>query len=300
MVKMLEAGAKLVHRTVGAPWPPVIVALVVVVAGATVCTARSGWTSAIGAAVIVLLLPTLLAWLAIGLTFSQIYISTSTAEAWRAYRENSLWWFRNSGLFDPAITAAPAAQELVLAGTPAVYVMNHFPVALLDTVAIPLLELPRCQVVAGCEGAPWIGTCYHKLQLIRVRPGGGNTARIVEEGAEAIRAGRSVVVFGEGRHAGLKSSWDQVAGMQLGAFLIAAKENCPVVPVALCDPLCAYGLVNPAALLSIVFRIGRFAQRFPIKILHPLAPHKFGGSAERLRDATVIALNAALTSSDQA
>ncbi len=230
----------------------------------------SHWALVFAATLLVLLLPTILVWVAVGTTFAQILWAPSGDAAWATFRGNSAWVAHRSGLFAPRISVHPAARLLIQSGRPAVYVLNHFPVALLDTVTIPLLGLPRCKILAACKGMPAIGPAYEKLGSICVRPGGGNTERVLAEAKKAMAEGYSLVIFGEGRHAGRKGRWDEVVDMQLGSFLIAIQEHCPVVPVALCDPLAAYGITHPATLLAPLFP--SLAQTFTIRILQPIHP----------------------------
>jgi 1-acyl-sn-glycerol-3-phosphate acyltransferase len=244
-----------------------------------------------------MLLPTLLVWAVICGTFGQIYHTSSREAAWRRFRSNSLSLGHSSGLYTPVLQRHPAADKLIRQQTPAIYVLNHFPVALMDTVAIPWLGVGRCRILAACQQVPVYSTVYRNLGSIPVLPGGGNTQRVLDHGLAALRGGESVVIFGEGRHAGSKQRWDEVVDMQLGAFLLSVASGSPIVPVALCDPIAAYGLVRPQSILGLA--LPGWGQRFDIKMLAPLWPADFYNEPASLRDATVAALNAALKGSPE-
>lgn len=285
---MGDGWPSVVHRKLGPTWPPILAAVFFVVAClALLLSARHRvWAvSASAACVMLLLLPTVLVWLAVGVTFAQICVAPTVDDAWHVFRRNSGWVANKSGVFDWAVRIHPDALALQRRGTPAIYVLNHFPAPIFDTCCCALLGIP-CRVVTGCMTMPVVAQVYRRLGSIDVRPGGGNTERILDEAHAVLKGGQSVVVFGEGRHAGRKRRWDEVVDLQLGAFLIAAREQCPVIPVALCDPIGAYGIIRPSVLFGL-------PQSVTLNVLAPLRPHHFK-SPMHMRDAAVAALNRAL------
>jgi 1-acyl-sn-glycerol-3-phosphate acyltransferase len=233
-------------------------------------------------------------WVVVGWTFGRIYCATNREEAWRRFRTASEWVACRCGALDTQIAVTPEAKGLIESGRPAVYVVNHCPVPLLDTVWIPLIGLRRCKIVAGCVGAPGIGGVYDRLDSIRVLAGGGNIPRVLEEAHRAMKQGYSVVVMGGGGpHGATRTRWDRLMGLQLGAFLIAVQEHCPVVPVVLRDPLSAYGILHPKSALALALPSMR--HRLTIDVGEPLEPADFADSPQLLRDATLASINHALS-----
>ena len=149
-----------------------------------------------------------------------------------------------------------------LVGTPCVYVANHE--SFLDSFAIGLMFAEPVVFVAGgvLSSQRVVGSFLRRIGVVFVRNQPGKKPLSVEPVLAALEdvvcSGRSIVLFPEG---GLTVT-AELRRFHLGAFLVAARTGCPVVPV---------GIIGTRAILP----AGRhLPHRGPIRIAvgQPLLP----------------------------
>jgi 1-acyl-sn-glycerol-3-phosphate acyltransferase len=120
-----------------------------------------------------------------------------------------------------------------LVGKPCVYVANHE--SFLDSFAIGLMFAEPVVFVAGgvLSSQPVVGSFLRRIGVVFVRSQAGKGVSSVEPVLRSlenvVRSGRSIVLFPEG---GLTAA-PELRRFHLGAFLVAARTGCPVVPVGI-------------------------------------------------------------------
>jgi 1-acyl-sn-glycerol-3-phosphate acyltransferase len=118
-------------------------------------------------------------------------------------------------------------------GKPCVYVANHE--SFLDSFAIGLMFAEPVVFVAGgvLSSQPVVGSFLRRIGVVFVRSQTGKGPSSVEPVLAALEqvvlSGRSIVLFPEG---GLTVT-PELRRFHLGAFLVAARTGCPVVPVGI-------------------------------------------------------------------
>jgi len=120
-----------------------------------------------------------------------------------------------------------------LVGRPCVYVANHE--SFLDSFAIGLMFAEPVVFVAGgvLSRQRVVGSFLRRIGVVFVRDQVGKGPSSVEPVLAAlegvVRSGRSLVLFPEG---GLTVT-PELRRFHLGAFLVAGRTGCPVVPVGI-------------------------------------------------------------------
>lgn len=254
---------------------------------------------AFSAVVLCALLATMVTWLAALGTGLAIALENENGAARAMWQNAARWLFKSSGLF--AVEYVDMHHARPDDGGPAIFVVNHMHVALLETIAAPLLASPPtlggspnhnmgCRVVAACAETAGIRSVFQNLGCIPVeRPAaGGNATAVVQRCADVLADGRDVLIFPEGRHNHKKQHWYHLEGLQTGAFLLARRTGRPIVPIAFGPPktdtdwIASTGLVRPWG-----------GEPIQVQYLPPLWPHRFG-TPQEMREATRLALNRAL------
>jgi 1-acyl-sn-glycerol-3-phosphate acyltransferase len=125
------------------------------------------------------------------------------------------------------------ASGAPLADQPCVYVANHM--SFLDSFAVGLMFAEPVVFVAGgvLSNQRVVGSFLRQIGVVFVRNEGGEVRSSVESVLttlqDVVLSGRSIVLFPEG---GLTLT-PEVRRFHLGAFVVAAKTGCPVVPVGI-------------------------------------------------------------------
>ncbi len=170
------------------------------------------------------------------------------------FAASSIFWslFDASGGFYAAHARLWAKISLLLAGTgvklngaelipegPAIFMSNHQ--SNFDVLA--LLAAVPCQIhwIAKKElfDIPVFGRSMRNGGYIPLDRGDGRKAlESIEKAAEAVRSGKSVVIFPEGT----RSSDSRLLPFRRGGFILALRAGVPVVPVTINGS----GRINPA------------------------------------------------------
>ncbi len=120
-----------------------------------------------------------------------------------------------------------------LVGKPCVYVANHE--SFLDSFAIGLMFAEPVVFVAGgvLSSQPVVGSFLRRIGVVFVRSPAGkgpsSAGPALQTLEDVVRSGRSIVLFPEG---GLTVT-PELRRFHLGAFVVAARTGCPVVPVGI-------------------------------------------------------------------
>ncbi len=121
-------------------------------------------------------------------------------------------------------------RENVDPGEPRIYVTNHqsyFDIfVLLSSLPVDFKFILKQELMR----IPILGFTMKRARYIAIdRSNPRSAARSINSAAEKIRQGASVVVFPEGT----RSEDGRLQPFKRGAFLLALKSGCPVVPVAI-------------------------------------------------------------------
>jgi 1-acyl-sn-glycerol-3-phosphate acyltransferase len=121
-------------------------------------------------------------------------------------------------------------HEHIPVGKPLVFACNH---ASQFDILIVLEALPvqfRFVVKKELFKIPLFGFALHHAGYIPIDRSGGKAAlRSVQEAAERVKKGTSIVIFPEGT----RSPDGLLMPFKMGGILIAIKAGCPIVPVAI-------------------------------------------------------------------
>jgi 1-acyl-sn-glycerol-3-phosphate acyltransferase len=166
---------------------------------------------------------------------------------------------------------APELPELVARGRPAVVIANH--PSLLDVVMLTA-SFPRLTYVAKASWfdsafiGPLLRRCGHIPGPDEASPASGTIT--MQHILEALDQGRPVLIFPEGT----RSPLGELRRFSRGAFEAATRANAPLLP-------CVISVEPP------VLRKGRpwtevpnEVVRFELRMLPPLLPHRWEGSAK--------------------
>jgi 1-acyl-sn-glycerol-3-phosphate acyltransferase len=150
-------------------------------------------------------------------------------------------------------------------GKPVVFACNHasqFDILIVHD-ALPVQF--RFVVKKELFKIPLFGFALHHAGYIPIDRSGGKAAlRSVQEAAERVKKGTSVVIFPEGT----RSPYGRLMPFKMGGILIAIKAGCPIVPVAISGS----HKVLPKG--SIRVRPGRIRMTFglPVQTVGPEGP----------------------------
>lgn len=101
-----------------------------------------------------------------------------------------------------------------------------------DSVGLGLLEQPNVRVVASFPPSSPFGKILslNDYVYVNTKPGGAFDAFMTET-KKAIKKGKSLIIFPEGRNSAHQKSWRHLTPFKSGAFILSREFNLPIVPV---------------------------------------------------------------------
>lgn len=150
---------------------------------------------------------------------------------------------------------------------PTIFVMNHIAHSRpFDEFCLALIQQPNLRIVA-LPRKP--GSSPHIIltssNYLPVKHGQGYDG-FMESCSKALKNGDSLLLFPEGKHTEQQLHWTQLSEFQSGAFDLALKTQCPIVPLILEGFNCPNGWIKG---------FGQGAQPLRLHYLDPIDPKEF-------------------------